>query len=59
MLRGTASQGVLSYSIAGRSLQRYSITELMALESKLAADVKREQPGQGLRSKVFVRLGRA
>ncbi len=59
VLRGTASQGVLSYSIAGRSLQRYSITELMALESKLAADVKREQPGQGLRSKVFVRLGRA
>ena len=59
VLRGTASQGVLSYSIAGRSLQRYSITELIALESKLAADVKREQPGQGLRSKTFVRLGRA
>jgi len=59
VLRGTASQGVLSYSIAGRSLQRYSITELIALESKLASDVKREQPDFGARSKVFVRLGRA
>lgn len=59
VLRGTASQGVLSYSIAGRSLQRYSITELIQLESKLASDVKREQPDLGRRSKVFVRLSRA
>lgn len=59
VLRGTASQGVRGYSIAGRSLDRYSIQELIALESKLAADVKREQPGHGIRAKTFVRLGRA
>lgn len=65
VLRGTASAGVLSYSIAGRTLQRYSIAELIALESKLAADVVAEQraaamaSGQGDRSKVYVRLGRA
>ncbi len=65
VLRGTAAAGVLSYSIAGRTLQRYSIPELIALEGKLAADVKREEraadlaAGLGDRSKVFVRLGRA
>lgn len=65
VLRGTAAEGVLSYSIAGRSLQRYSIAELIALESKLAADVKRENragdlaAGLGGRGKVFVRVGRA
>ena len=65
VLRGTAAAGVLSYSIAGRTLQRYSIPELIALESKLASDVKQEQraadlaAGLGDRSKVYVRLGRA
>lgn len=65
VLRGTATAGILSYSIAGRTLQRYSIAELIALESKLASDVKQEQraadlaAGLGDRSKVYVRLGRA
>ena len=65
VLRGTAAAGVLSYSIAGRTLQRYSIPELIALESKLASDVKQEQraadlaAGLGDPSKVYVRLGRA
>ena len=65
VLRGTASAGVLSYSIAGRTLQRYSIVELIALQDALAIDVKRElraadlAAGLGDRSKVYVRLGRA
>jgi len=65
VLRGTATAGVLKYAIAGRTLERYSITELLALESKLAADVIAEKraedltAGLGDRNKVYVRLGRA
>lgn len=43
MLRGLASAGQRSYTINGRSLERYSMPELMQLESKLAGDVRREQ----------------
>lgn len=43
MLRGIASAGQRSYTIAGRSLERYSIAELIQLETKLARDVQREQ----------------
>lgn len=43
MLRGLASAGQRSYTINGRSLERYSMAELIQLESKLAGDVKREQ----------------
>ena len=43
MLRGVASAGQRSYTINGRSLERYSIAELITLESKLGADVQREQ----------------
>lgn len=43
-IRALISGGaVQQYSIAGRSLQRYSLSDLMALESKLKAEVKREQ----------------
>jgi hypothetical protein len=56
VLRGTASAGVLSYSIAGRSLQRYSIAELLLLEQRLIGDVKRENGGP---FKVYGRLARA
>lgn len=65
VLRGTATAGVLKYAIAGRTLERYSIAELIQLESKLATDVKSEQraadlaAGLGDRSKVYVRMGRA
>jgi hypothetical protein len=65
MLRGRATQDVLRYTINGRSLERYSVTELVALESTLVAQLKRErraaaiaagQPDPRLHS---VRLGRA
>lgn len=43
-IRSLISGGaVQQYSIAGRSLSRYALADLMALESKLKAEVKREQ----------------
>lgn len=65
MLNGKATSGVLSYSIAGRALQSYSIEELLKLEAKLVADVQREQQaadmaaGQPSRRRVMTRLARA
>lgn len=64
-IRGTATAGVLSYAINGRELRRYSMVELIVLETKLAGDVRREQDATrmaaGLRTsrKVYVRMGRA
>ena len=64
-LRGKATADVLSYTINGRSLQRYSVAELIALESRLAAEVTRERRsqaiamGQDTGRKISVRLGRA
>lgn len=64
-LKGTASKNVLRYEIAGRSLEHYSVTELLKLEAKLVADVKREQNDAALaagfasKRKVYVRMGRA
>ena len=64
-LRGTASANVLSYEIAGRKLQHYSITDLLQLESKLATDVARSAAATALASgqadprKVYVRVARA
>lgn len=54
--------GVKSYSIAGRNLQKYEIADLIALESKLKAEVKRERAadmianGKGNPHAVFVRF---
>lgn len=65
VISGTASANVQSYTINGRQLQRYSITELLALESKLSADVQREEncaamaSGQPSRRKTYVRLNHA
>ena len=43
-IRALISGGaVRQYSIAGRSLSRYELSDLMALESKLKSEVKREQ----------------
>lgn len=42
MLQGVASAGQRSYTINGRSLERYSMADLILLESKLARDVQRE-----------------
>lgn len=65
VLRGQATEGIMSYAIAGRQLQRYSIAELIQLESKLAIDVQREQraadqaAGRPDRRKILVRQSRA
>ena len=53
---------VQSYSIAGRNLARYGLADLLALETKLKAEVKREQTadlirnGQGNPHNLFVRF---
>jgi len=64
-INGTATAGVLSYAINGRELRRYSMEELLALQSKLANDVRAEhdqaarQAGRPSSRKVYVRMGRA
>ena len=64
VIRGKASADVLRYSIAGRSLERYGMDELIKLESRLSGEVMREQEAArlaaGLASKrrIFVRMGR-
>jgi hypothetical protein len=64
VIRGKASADVLRYTINGRSLERYGMADLIALEAKLAADVRREQDaarlaaGLGSRRRFFVRLNR-
>lgn len=63
-IRGKASADVLRYQIAGRSLERYAMSELIALESKLATEVAREieaaRLAAGLKSRkqIYVRTGR-
>ena len=53
---------VQSYSIAGRSLSKYALADLLALETKLKAEVKREQTadlirnGHGNPHNLFVRF---
>lgn len=64
VIRGVASKNVLRYTINGRSLEHYSIPDLLQLEAKLVNDVKAESnlaamlAGQASRRKVFVRMGR-
>jgi len=54
--------GVKSYSIAGRNLQKYELADLIALESKLKAEVNRERAaalianGLGNPHNLFVRF---
>jgi hypothetical protein len=54
--------GVKSYSIAGRNLQKYELADLIALESKLKAEVQRERAadlianGKGNPHNLFVRF---
>ena len=65
MLAGKATSGVMRYQIGERHLQSYTMPELLQLEAKLIADVKREESADlmaaGLKSKrkVYVRLDRA
>jgi len=42
-IRGTATANVLRYTIQGRALEHYTITDLLVLEGKLLRDVQREQ----------------
>lgn len=64
-INGTATAGVLSYSINGRQLQRYGMDELMALQNKLANDVRNERDqaardaGRPTSRKIYGRMGRA
>jgi hypothetical protein len=64
-INGTATGGVLSYSIDGRELRRYSMEELIVLQNKLANDVRNEQDqaardaGRPTSRKISVRMGRA
>lgn len=65
MLRGKASTGVQAYTINGRELRRYSVDDLLKLEAKLSADVKREQAAAAMasglpsRRRIMVRLANA
>ena len=43
MLAGQAKEGVKSYKINNRELERYSVAELLALKSHFAAEVIREE----------------
>lgn len=58
-LKGVATKNVLSYEIAGRSLQHYSVDELLKLRDRLMTDVKRERAaamaaaGQPTRRQIF------
>jgi len=62
VIEGRASQDVLEYSIAGRSLKRIPLTELLVLRDRYRAEVAREDAAsriaQGLPDsrRVFVRF---
>lgn len=61
LLRGRATQDALRYTINGRSLERFSIDELVKLEAKLRRDVERERFAATGRntSRMVGRIGRA
>lgn len=48
MISGRASDGIKSYEIAGRRLERYSLAELLRLRDQLRADVNGERAAAGL-----------
>lgn len=64
-IRGKATADVLRYEVAGRTLERYPMRELLALEARLAALVANEKRAVLLASgkpdprRYTVRLGRA
>jgi len=64
-IQGKATADVLKYEIAGRSLERYQVSELVALETHLANQVNRENRAAALAAgkpdtrRYAVRLGRA
>lgn len=62
-IRAIINNGIVkSYSIAGRNLQKYELTDLIELESKLKAEVQRERTadlianGKGNPHNLFVRF---
>lgn len=62
ILAGRANDGVLSYRVGERELRRYTMAELIVLESKFAQDVKRETDaarmaaGLATKRRTFVRF---
>lgn len=64
-IQGKATADVLEYEINGRRLKRYPVSELIALESRLAAQVAAEKRAAALAAgkpdtkRYAVRLGRA
>ena len=50
MLQGRATSAVESYTINGRQLKYYPLTDLLRMESKYKADVDRERVAAGLPS---------
>ncbi|HYC00355.1 MAG TPA: hypothetical protein VEC57_14555 [Candidatus Limnocylindrales bacterium] len=48
VIQGVASKNVLKYEINGRSLEHYSIPDLITLEQKLSRDVAREENAAGM-----------
>lgn len=56
MIAGNASQGVRSYKINNRELERYSVSELLALLSYWKAQARRESGTGGLGPRISVRF---
>lgn len=64
-LRDRTNLQAASFTVAGRSLSRYSMSEVLSLKSQMEAEIKREEAASRLasgvgsrRNKVFVRFGR-
>lgn len=56
MIAGNASQGVRSYKINNRELERYSISELLSLLSYWKAQARRERGNGGLGPRISLRF---
>jgi hypothetical protein len=56
MLAGNLSEGVRRYRINNRELERYSVAELLSLESRYKAELKREERTEAGRSTLGPRI---
>lgn len=56
MLAGQAKEGVKRYKINNRELERYSMSELLALRSHFAAEVQREERRKSGRNSLGPRI---
>lgn len=48
MITGRATDGVKAYTINGRQLERYALSELMALQTRLRTQLAQERRAQGI-----------